>query len=243
MIKIIFLFLVFAVSFAELSGGDLHLAGDSTMQNYSASRSPQQGWGQRLGDFTADGVKVYNNAVGGCSTRRFRRSGYWKKLITRVKPGDHVILQFGHNDGCWVNTPRHVPLDEYAENLTLFIHEIRQKKAIPILVTPIPYCIFERGKLVSEPFLAPYVAKMIEVAEKKGCDLIDLNRHASAELEKIGEKKARQYYMFLTAGQFPNFPNGRRDNCHIRDLGARFYAEAFVEIAKKKGLAVSEFFK
>ena len=58
------------------------------------------GWENFLGDFlNTDSVKVENRALGGRSSRTYIEEGLWEKVLSAVKPGDYIIMQFGHNDG------------------------------------------------------------------------------------------------------------------------------------------------
>jgi len=73
----------------------LWIAGDSTVR----SNDPMRGWGQDLPRFF-DPVKinVVNRAIGGRSTRTFYTEGKWQAIVDALKPGDWVVIQFGHND-------------------------------------------------------------------------------------------------------------------------------------------------
>lgn len=104
------------------------LAGDSTMANkpYQPG-NPEKGWGQVFPLYLKEGVTVENRAINGRSTKSFRDEGHWEKLIHQVKPGDFVIIQFGHNDQKTDSPERYAAADgEYRENLIQFL--------IPILI-------------------------------------------------------------------------------------------------------------
>ncbi|MES2921305.1 MAG: rhamnogalacturonan acetylesterase [Verrucomicrobiota bacterium] len=73
----------------------LWIAGDSTLR----SNAPLRGWGQDLGTFfDPKKINVVNRAIGGRSSRTFFTEGRWKEILDGIKPGDFVIIQFGHND-------------------------------------------------------------------------------------------------------------------------------------------------
>jgi len=55
------------------------------------------GWGQYLSKYLT--VPVVNNAIGGRSARSFTEEGRFNTIINTVKPGDYVVIAFGHNDG------------------------------------------------------------------------------------------------------------------------------------------------
>ena len=80
------------------AAADLFLAGDSTMCDYDpAVRAPQMGWGTALASLVKPGVKVSNLAVGGKSSKSFLTEKRWDRILSSAKPGDFVIIQFGHN--------------------------------------------------------------------------------------------------------------------------------------------------
>src|SRR3546814_383022 len=77
----------------------IFLIGDSTVANkpYRVS-NPERGWGQVLPLYVDESITVENHALNGRSTKSFRDEGHWEKVRTRIKPGDYVIIEFGHND-------------------------------------------------------------------------------------------------------------------------------------------------
>ncbi len=73
----------------------LWIAGDSTVK----SNAPQRGWGQDLARFFDPAkINVVNRAIGGRSSRTFYTEGRWQSILDELKPGDWVLVQFGHND-------------------------------------------------------------------------------------------------------------------------------------------------
>ena len=88
-----------AVGAASVASADIYMAGDSTMCNYNpAKQYPQQGWGQALALFMKDPSRLHNKAVGGRSAKSFMAEGRWQSIVDALKPGDWVIIAFGHND-------------------------------------------------------------------------------------------------------------------------------------------------
>ena len=138
-----YLLLILAAIFAGFISIDerptLFLCGDSTMSNKSPTDAPETGWGMIVPEyFNTAALIIQNHAVNGRSTKNFRTLGHWKAVINQVKPGDYVLLQFGHNDEKISDTARYTaPQTDYRQNLTRFIEEIRAKGANPILATPV----------------------------------------------------------------------------------------------------------
>ena len=236
---------VLASAASLLAAADIYMAGDSTMQTYRGNYAPQQGWGQRMQELVKDGVKVNNRSIGGRSTKSFKAEGRWASLIREVKKGDFVIIQFGHNDGTKDKPERYAdPRTEYKDNMKQFVEDVRKAGGIPVIATSIPFGIYlEDGSLKPAGFLAPYLESAREVAAETKCDLVDLYAYADRELNAAGEKKGTMLYLVLNPGDYPNFPQGKSDRCHINFRGALFYAKAFAHLAKENKLPIAELFK
>lgn len=228
-----------------VSAADIYMAGDSTMMTYRGKDAPQQGWGQRMQELVKDGVKVNNRSIGGRSTKSFKAEGRWQNLIREVKQGDFVIIQFGHNDGTKDKPERYTdPRTEYKENLRQFVEDVRRAGGVPVIATSIPFGIYlEDGRLKPPGFLDPYLKSAREVAAETKCDLVDLYAYADKELNAAGEQKGTRLYLALKPGDYPNFPEGKSDRCHICFRGALFYAKAFALFAKENKLPIAELFK
>src|SRR5690554_4628176 len=113
------------------------IAGDSTAQTYNEERDGLiRGWGQMLPLFLDSRITVVNHAIGGRSTRSFIAEGRWERLLNETDTGDIVLIQFGHNDSS-TRPERHASYQTYEENLLKMIQEVRQKKAIPVLLTSV----------------------------------------------------------------------------------------------------------
>ena len=80
------------------NGVTLYLIGDSTMADKPIIENPERGWGQMLPMFIDSEVTVRNHARNGRSTKSFIDEGRWDKVLNELKAGDHVLIQFGHND-------------------------------------------------------------------------------------------------------------------------------------------------
>ena len=139
----------------------IFLCGDSTMANKAPIDAPETGWGMVLSEYFTDAVRIENHAVNGRSTKSFRTLGHWKGVIDKVKQGDYVVLQFGHNDQKESDSLRYAaPQTDYKKNLTRFIEEIRAKGANPILATPVMRRKFdEKGAFVDQHGEYPSVVR------------------------------------------------------------------------------------
>lgn len=116
----------------------IFMIGDSTMANKElAGDNPERGWGQMLPGFLSEGIKVENHAVNGRSSKSFIDEGRWDIVVSRIKKGDYVFIQFGHNDEK-DDPKRHTdPGSSFDANLVRFVNETRAKGGIPVLFNSI----------------------------------------------------------------------------------------------------------
>jgi len=74
----------------------IYVIGDSTTHN----TLPLMGWGTALPDFfDSTKITIANHAMAGRSTRTFVKEGRWNTVDSLLKPGDYVMMVFGHNEG------------------------------------------------------------------------------------------------------------------------------------------------
>ncbi len=207
----------------------LYLAGDSTMAQKLAQRRPETGWGEKLQQyFDIDQVRVENCARNGRSTRSFISEGRWQAIVERLRPGDYVFIQFGHNDESKEKGDRYTPPDDFRANLARFVTETRQKQATPVLLTPVQRRKFDAaGKLVDTHGQYPDLVRA--VAAELHVPLIDMQQRSGEILTRYGADGSRQLFLQLAPGEDPNYPQGVQDNTHFSPLGAELMAKAAAE--------------
>jgi rhamnogalacturonan acetylesterase len=211
----------------------LYLIGDSTVRNgtYGRGDGGLWGWGafiQNLLD--TNKVSVQNKAFGGTSSRSFITGGFWNKVEPFIKPGDIVLIQFGHNDGNpttlkgtgddsaeVVNAKTHLPeiVHTFGWNIRKYIKETKAKGGIPIVLSLVPRNIWKDGKV--DRMGANYVAWDKEVAEQEKVDFIDLNKIIADHYDELGQDK-------VMADYFTD-----KDHTHTIEAGAKFNAACVVE--------------
>lgn len=226
-----------------MSAADIYMIGDSTMQGYHQNRYPLTGWGAKLQDFCKKRVRVHNFGRSGSSSKSYYNGKYWKIVLKNIKPGDFVIIQFGHNDSLRKEEKYTDPDSTFQEYLKKYISEAREKKAIPVLMTQTMICRFKDGKVSNNAVEQRYIDASRKVAGEMNVELIDHNKWASEKLAAFGQEKAQTFYMYLKKGEYPAYPDGRSDNCHLHERGAVFYAGGAAEIAKKENLKIAKLFK
>ncbi len=116
----------------------IFMIGDSTMANKELTgENSERGWGQMLPGFLSEEIRVENHAVNGRSSKSFIDEGRWDIVVSRIKKGDYVFIQFGHNDEK-DDPKRHTdPGSSFDANLVRFVNETRAKGGIPVLFNSI----------------------------------------------------------------------------------------------------------
>lgn len=202
----------------------IFLAGDSTMSVKEPKAFPETGWGMPFVHFWDSTVNVVNRAKNGRSTKTFLSEGLWKSIMGVVKEGDYVFIQFGHNDEAKEKLERYATPDTFKKNLTRFIKETRAKKAIPVLFTPVSRRKFDKeGKAVETH--KEYSLLVKELAKETGVLFIDLDEKSRALYQQFGEEQSKLLFLQLQPGEHPNYPDGKNDNTHFSELGARLIAQ------------------
>jgi lysophospholipase L1-like esterase len=237
-----------------LAGGDglakgprkpvtIFLAGDSTMAQKLPAKRPETGWGEMFGKFFQDGaVTIDNRAQNGRSTRTFISEGRWQGIVDAIKPGDYVMIQFGHNDESKEKIDRYTPPGDYRNNLIKFVTEVRARKGKPILLTPVMRRRFDgEGKLQDTHGEYPDIVRLVAVELK--VDLIDMHRSSAAVLAQYGPEPSRKLFLQLKPGENANYPNGVEDNTHFSPLGAEVMASLAAEGIRKETHALAKLMK
>jgi len=208
------------------------LIGDSTMANKEVKAFPETGWGMPFSYFFDSTVTVDNRAKNGRSTRTFIEEGRWKSVVENLHEGDYVLIQFGHNDE--VPTKKsYTPEDQFKANLAKFITEARNKKAIPVLITPVARRKFDSTGKVEETH-AIYTQLVKNVAKEYDVPLINLDKKSQELYQQFGPENSKWLFNYTAPGEHPNYPAGHKDDTHFNELGARKIAE--IVLAQIKNL-------
>jgi lysophospholipase L1-like esterase len=216
----------------------VYLVGDSTIANKESKAFPETGWGMPFRYFFDSTVTVDNRARNGRSTRTFISEKLWQSVSENLKEGDYVFIQFGHNDESKEKTDRYTSPSDYKRNLGLFIKETRGSKAIPILITPVSRRKFKDGK--AQETHAEYSKLVLEVAAEQHTALIDLDELSRRLYESFGEENSKLLFLQLEPGEHPNYPEGKVDNTHFSELGARKIAQLVLNEIRKQKLELAE---
>ena len=192
--------------------------GDSTVQFNDISTWPQCGMGQVLDLYVRPDVIVCNHARNGRSTKSFYDEGRWAPVETALRPGDLVLIQFGHNDEKSQDPTRYTTPDRFAANLLAYARAAQAKGALPVLITPLVRRHFDGDTLTPTHGAYPDAVRML--AKREGLPLIDLSAASAKLVQTLGEPASRELYMVFAPNLYPNYPEGKEDNTHLRYLGA-----------------------
>lgn len=216
----------------------VYLIGDSTLSIKDVKYYPETGWGMPFVYFFDESVKVDNRAMNGRSTGSFIAENRWQPVADNLHEGDYVFIQFGHNDE--VKTKKTYTTEaEFQANLVRFITEIRANKARPVLITPVARRQFDSsGNIVGTHDV--YSELVRKVAREQAIPLIDLDRKSQALLQSFGEESSKLLFLQLEPGEHPNYPDGKIDNTHFSELGARKMAQLVLAEIKALKLDLAE---
>jgi lysophospholipase L1-like esterase len=207
----------------------VYLAGDSTMAQKLPEKRPETGWVEFLqGFFDAEKVRVENHAKNGRSTRTFIEEKLWQGVLEKLKKGDYVFIQFGHNDSSKDKVKRYTSPDEYRTNLVRFISDVRARKAEPVLLTPVMRRRFDKhGNFYDTHGVYPDIVRAVAVENR--VPLIDMHRLSERVIKECGVEGSKALFLHLKPNENANYPNGVTDNTHFTPLGAETMAALVVD--------------
>ncbi len=206
------------------------LIGDSTVRNgaddgQGKGDEGQWGWGNPIARyFDSTKINVVNRAVGGLSSRTFFTGGHWERVLAFLKPGDVVVMQFGHNDDGAFNdeppgplrargtikgigeetkeidnvmTKKHEVVQSYGWYLRTFINDAKAKGATPVVCSLIPRKSWDdAGKIKRSADTYAGWARQVAAAEKVG--FIDLNGLVAAKYDALGRDAVMKLFPRVT---------------------------------------------
>jgi rhamnogalacturonan acetylesterase len=227
----------------------LYLIGDSTVKNSNdKGDGGMWGWGHFIESyFDTTRIQIENHAIGGRSSRTFLTEGRWDKIKAALKPGDFVMMQFGHNDASPVNdtlrargtikgtgdetqeidnliTKKHEVVHSYGWYIRKYVTETKAKGATPIVLSLVPRNAWKEGKVVrgTDDYgkWAAEVAKA-ESGGKNGAYFIDLNELVARKYDVVGDSTLLQATYFV------------KDHTHTNAAGAKVNAASVIEGLKQ----------
>lgn len=216
------------------------MIGDSTMSVKKENTYPETGWGMAFAEFFNDKVTIQNKAMNGRSTLSFINEKRWQEVYEGLKPGDYVIIEFGHNDEKTDKPGVGTTPEAYQVNLAKFVVEARSRKAIPVLMTPIARRNFKNGVL--EDTHRNYPDMVRRLADSLRVPMVDMLQKTQRLLQQYGEEQSVALFNYVDSGHV-NYLKGKKDNTHLSPLGAKAVADCAVEGLKEEHIPLIKYLK
>ncbi|GGA83955.1 rhamnogalacturonan acetylesterase [Flavobacterium palustre] len=217
----------------------VYLAGDSTVTDQDLE--PWASWGQFITNYFDENVVVANYAVSGSALRSFKSSLRLKKILSLIKPGDYLIVEFAHNDekekGEGIG-----PWESYSASLREYVQAARDKGAIPILITPVQRRAFNPDGTL-KPTHGDYPDAMRKVAQEMNVPLVDITKLTTTLYESWGDEPSRKAFVQYPANTFPGQKEKLEDNTHFNSFGANEIALCVIKGLRDLNNPLANFFK
>lgn len=201
------------------------IAGDSTVTDQN--REPYAGWGQMLPRFFSQEVAVANHAWSGLALFSFKGGKRLDKILSQMRPGDYLFIQFGHNDQKDKSKDAG-PFKRYKTNLQEFVAAARSKGGIPVLVTPMERRRFDRAG-VQTATLSDYAEAVRQVGAEEKVPVIDLNAMSLKLYAALGPDKSKAAFIHHPANTYPGQKEALADDTHHSPYGAYELARCVIE--------------
>ena len=215
----------------------IYLCGNSTVVDQN--NEPWASWGQMITRWFGPEVAISNHAESGLTARTFIGSFRLDKILTTLKKGDYVFVEFGHNDekekrpgdGAWYH---------YQYQLKIFIDQVRAKGAEIVFCTPTQRRAFNDDKKTIRNTHGDFPAAMCEVAEREHVQVIDLNAMTKTLFETLGYEDSKRALV-----HYPEEMYGRKleDNTHFNPYGAYEVAKCVVMGMKQHNLPIVKYLR
>lgn len=218
------------------TAASIFLAGNSTVVDQD--REPWAAWGQMIPRFfVPDKVVVANYAESGEALYSFIGSKRLQKVLSMMKRGDYLFIEFGHNDQ---KQKGGGAFTTYKKNLEFFISEARKKGGIPVLVTSMHRRSFDSsGHIINT--LLDYPAAVRATAKEQQVALIDLNDMSKTLYEAWGVENSLKAFVHYPANSFPNQPEALKDNTHFSTYGASQIAKCILKGIQDAKLDIAQY--
>jgi len=197
----------------------LYLLGDSTVCDQPAE--PFASWGQMLTRFLKPEIAVANHAESGESLRSSLGAKRLDKVLSTMKAGDWLFIQYGHND------MKAADAAAYKADLKRFVVAAREKGGQVVLITPMHRRTFAGGTITNSHRDFPDAVRALATEEK--APLIDLHAMSKVLYEAWGPEKS------ILAFSTP------RDGTHHNNYGSYELAKCIIEGIRQNKLDLARF--
>lgn len=216
----------------------VYLAGDSTVTDQDLE--PWASWGQYITNYFDENVVVANYAASGLTLRSFKAGLRLKKIISVIKPGDYLIVEFAHNDekekGEGIG-----PWDSYSASIREYVQAARDKGAFPVLITPVQRRAFNTDGTL-KPTHGDYPDAMRKVAQEMNVPLVDITKLTTTLYESWGDEPSRKAFVQYPANTFPGQKEKLEDNTHFNSFGANEIALCVIKGLRDLNSPLAQYF-
>ena len=244
---------------ATEEGGEkptIFIASDSTVQTYDSYYYPQTGWGQVLSSYFGEFVEerectdcgysqsqvyetanviVENRSIGGRSSKSFIDEGKLDDILEDIKPGDFLLVQWGHNDATYSRPNRYVSADDFEKWIMTYVNGAYERGATPVLVTPVArysYTTNADGSLNSfASNFEAYRQVMLRLASEYNIPYVDLTQRSIDVCNNFGIEGSKMLFLKLAAGEVSTgaYAGGVDDSTHLQYYGALKFAQCVAQ--------------
>jgi lysophospholipase L1-like esterase len=218
----------------------IFLSGNSTVVDQD--REPWASWGQMIPSFfEPKDICIANYAESGETLSSFKSAKRLQKLLSLMKTGDYLFIEFGHNDqkqkGEGIG-----PFTSYKRDLKFFISEVRKKGGTPVLVTSMNRRSFDSTGHITNS-LGDYPEAVRQTAKEENVALVDLNAMSKIMYEAWGPEQSIKAFVHYPANTFPNQDKKLEDNTHFNTYGAYEICRCIVQSIKDNDLHIAKYLK
>ncbi|MRV73585.1 hypothetical protein GJ700_17880 [Duganella sp. FT92W] len=216
-----------AIDIAPVQAPTVFLLGDSTVSDQPGE--PYASWGQMLPRFFKPGIAIANHAESGETYRDSLQRRRLDKVLSAMKPGDTVLMQFGHNDQKQIKEGKGGPFTTYLDEIRLHVAAIRAHGGIPVILSSMERRAFDANGKVA-PSLIDYANAARQAATEMNTPFIDLNALSKPFYETLGVEASKAAFAQ---------PQGKVDNTHHNNYGAYQLAQMVATGMRRQGLAAA----
>lgn len=217
----------------------LYIAGDSTVTDQDLE--PWASWGQFFTNYFTPDVVVANYACSGLALSSFKSGNRLEKILYLMQPNDYLFIEFGHNDekakgegkGAW---------GEYTALLKEYVAKARQKRGIPVFITPTQRRHFNADGTL-KPTHGDFPDAMRKVAQELQVPLIDITDMTTVMYESWGDELSKKAFVFYPANTFPGQTKALADNTHFGSFGANEVAKCVVQGIRDLDFDIAKYIK
>lgn len=217
----------------------IFLAGNSTVVD--EAEEPWCGWGQIFPRFFTSDIAIANYAESGEAANTFVASKRFAKLLSKMRKGDYLFIEFGHNDQKQKGEGKG-PYTSYKSDLKYLADKTREKGAIPVLVTSMHRRFFDDNGKVKNTH-GDYPDAVRQLAKEENITLIDLNNMSATLYEAWGVEGSKRAFVHYPAGTFPNQKEPLADNTHFNPYGGTEIARCILKGMIDNNLPVKKYIR